>query len=108
MADTELTEGDSERGVASASVAVTVDGRTVEMGLPADADSDEAAVIATAVGAHLHDRARAAAAASAGEEEPDRADEWTLAARMKTVGKRRWLDKVERGEEWKAAARSFY
>ncbi|PSQ07979.1 hypothetical protein BRC95_03525 [Halobacteriales archaeon QS_5_68_33] len=108
MADTELTEGDSERGVASASVAVTVDGRTVEMGLPADADSDEAAVIATAVGAHLHDRARAAAAASAGEEEPDRADEWTLAARMKAVGKRRWPDEVERGEEWKAAARSFY
>jgi hypothetical protein len=109
MADTELTEGDSERGVASASVAVTVDGRTVEMGLPADADSDEAAVIATAVGAHLHDRARAAAAAaSATEETPDRADQWTLATRMKAVGKRRWPDDVDRGEEWKAAARSFY
>ncbi|MEF8883732.1 MAG: hypothetical protein V5A44_01230 [Haloarculaceae archaeon] len=90
-------------------VVVTVDGQTVSTTLPADADSEEAAAIATAVGAHLTDRVRAAAAAaSERQRKPDRADEWTLAARMKSVGKRHWPDDVERGEEWKAAARSFY
>jgi len=39
---------------------------------------------------------------------PDRTDAWKLAGRMKAVGKRRWSDDVDRGEEWQAAARSFY
>jgi len=90
-------------------VTVTVDGQSLSVDLPADADTDEAAAIVTAVGAHLTDRARAtAAAASASESTADRADQWTLATRMKAVGKRRWPDDVERGDEWKAAARSFY
>ena len=114
MSDAELPEPDERAGradrQAGETVTVTVDGHSVSVELPADADSEEAAAIVTAVGAHLTDRARAAAAAaaSAGEDTPDRTDQWTLATRMKAVGKRRWPDDVERGEEWKAAARSFY
>jgi hypothetical protein len=120
--DAELTDDGTDTGASGddqraepadadgGTVSVTVDGQTATFELPADADSDEAAAIATAVGAHLTDRARAAAAAAASESKAstDRADQWTLATRMKAVGKRRWPDDVERGEEWKAAARSFY
>jgi|GEM_PF-986837 len=122
MADTELSEETSDGAVGDSAesddgndgsgetVSVVVDGRPVSIDLPPDADSEEAAAIATAVGAHLTDRTRAAAAAAASESEEssDRADKWTLAARMKSMGKRRWPDDVDRGDEWKAAARSFY
>jgi len=115
MSDAELSEtNESERpeddSPGGETVTVTVDGESVAVDLPADADADEAAAIVTAVGAHLTDRSRAAAAAaaSAGDDTPDRTDQWTLATRMKAVGKRRWPDDVSQGEEWKAAARSFY
>jgi hypothetical protein len=114
MSDAERTEvatdGDEHPvGGAPGAGTVSVDGRTVSVDLPADADGEEAAAIATAVGAHLRDRAQAAAvAAGADDEGPGQTDEWTLATRMKAVGKCRWPDDVERGEEWKAAARSFY
>lgn len=121
MADAEFTDETSDRGIEAGTesedgkdggetVSLVVDGQPVWMDLPADADSDEVAAIATAVGAHLTDRVRAAAAAAASEDDEasDRADQWTLAARMKAMGKRRWPDDVERGDEWKAAARSFY
>ncbi|PSQ45744.1 hypothetical protein BRD17_00835 [Halobacteriales archaeon SW_7_68_16] len=44
---------------------------------------------------------------SRGSDRAERADPWTLAGRMKAMGKRRWPDDVARGEEWRAAARSF-
>jgi hypothetical protein len=78
------------------------------LSLPADATPEEAAAIAAAIGAHLEDRRRAAAAAAAAsDDEPERADPWTLAGRLRAQGKRRWPEDVERGEEWRAAARSF-
>jgi len=102
------TEGsDGSDGSGTDGVTVAVDGEAVDLAIPADADGEEAAAIATAVGAHLHDRAVAAAAA-VGDDEPERADAWTLAGRMKAVGRGRWPDDVEKGDEWKAAARSFY
>jgi len=108
-ADGDTQSVETADGAGGETVSVTVDGQTATFELPDDADSDEAAAIATAVGAHLTDRARAAAAAATEREEStDRADQWTLATRMKAVGKRRWPDDVERGDEWKAAARSFY
>lgn len=107
MTDGKLTT-DEETPEDEATVELTVDGSPVTVALPADADRSEAAAIATAVGAHLHDRAAAAAAATSGDDEPDHADEWKLAGRMKSVGRGRWPDDVRRGEEWKAAARSFY
>jgi len=67
-----------------------------------------AAAIASAVGAHLRDREAAAAAAAAADDEPDLVDAWTLAGRMKSVGRRRWPAEVRRGDEWKAAGRSHY
>jgi len=90
-----------------ASVTMTVSDRDVTVTLPPDADESEAAAIATAVGAHLHDRARTAAASQKDDGGPERADPWTVAGRMKAVGKRHWPDDVRRGEEWRAAARSF-
>ena len=116
MMDGELTEGRTDGNAGETgttggeTVTVTVEGQSVSVDLPADADADEAAAIVTAVGAHLTDSARAAAAAaaSANEETTDRTDQWTLATRMKGVGKRHWPDDVDRGNEWKAAARSFY
>jgi hypothetical protein len=100
--------GDERLGrTETGSVTVRVSGRTVTVGLPPDADETEAAAIATAVGAHLHDRSRAAATAGQGAGDVERTDQWTLATRMKAVGKRRWPEDVRRGEEWNAAARSF-
>nr|WP_152436424.1 hypothetical protein [Halosimplex carlsbadense] len=87
---------------------LTVDGEEVSLSIPADAGETEAAAIASAVGAHLHDRQVAAAAAAAEDDEPDSVDAWTLAGRMKSMGRSRWPKDVRRGEEWKASARSFY
>jgi hypothetical protein len=68
----------------------------------------EAAAIAAAVGAHLTDQQRAAAT-DAAETSPERVSEWTLAGRFESVGaqSRRRPRSVERGSEWKAAARSL-
>jgi len=90
------------------SVTFTLDGAEVSLSIPANADSDEAAAIASVVGAHLHDRQVAAAAAAAEDDGPEEVDAWKLAGRMKARGKGRWPKSVRRGEEWKAAARSFY
>jgi hypothetical protein len=88
-------------------VTLTLDDREVSLSVPDDADADEAAAIATVLGAHLHDQ-QAAAAASESEDEQPRVSQWKLAGRMKSQGKRHWPNDVKRGEEWKAAARSFY
>ena len=101
-------DGSASGGGSDDVVTLDVDGEPVRLSIPADADEREAAAIASAVGAHLHDRARAAAAAAAESDEPECADPWKLAGRMKSVGRRRWPDDVRRGEEWRAAARSFY
>jgi hypothetical protein len=79
----------------------------VAVTVPDDATDAEAAAIVAAVGAHLNDRQRAAAAAQTETETPE-ADRWKLRGRLGAVGKRRHPRSVKRGEEWKAAARSFY
>jgi len=101
------TEPRSRGARADGGTASDADGAALR--LPADAADDEAAAIAAAVGAHLQDQAAAAAAATTGDgsDRAERADPWTLAGRMKAMGKRRWPDDVARGEEWRAAARSF-
>ncbi|WP_235853489.1 hypothetical protein [Halosimplex salinum] len=102
---TDRPEGTADGGE---TVTLTLDGDEVSLSLPANADAAEAAAIASAVGAHLHDRHVAAAAAAAEDDGPERVDDWTLATRMKSLGRSRWPDDVRKGEEWKAAARSFY
>jgi len=79
----------------------------LSLSVPADASQAEAAAITAAVGAHLTDRKRAAVA-PAQRPTVEYADEWTLAGRLASVGKRRRPNNVERGEEWKAAARARY
>jgi hypothetical protein len=103
---TDETDADGTPGTGD-SLTLTVGGEDVTVSLPPDADPEETAAIACAVGAHLQDRARAAAAAES-DDEPETVDAWTLAGRMRSVGRSRWPDDVRQGEEWKAAARSFY
>lgn len=79
----------------------------LSLSVPDDASQPEAAAIAAAVSAHLTDRQRAAAATER-RETVEYVDEWTLAGRLASVGKRRCPTNVERGEEWKAAARARY
>ena len=81
---------------------------TVTVSVPGDATEAEAAAISAAVSAHITDRQRAAAAAAAASESSDYVDEWTLAGRLARFGKERRPRNVERGEEWKAAARARY
>ena len=81
---------------------------TVTVSVPSDATEAEAAAISAAVSAHITDRQRAAAATVAASESPDYVDEWTLAGRLARFGKERRPRNVERGEEWKAAARARY
>ncbi|MFC6755474.1 MULTISPECIES: hypothetical protein [Haloarcula] len=76
--------------------------------IPDDATEAEAAAISVAVSAHITDRQRAAAAAAAASDSPDYVDEWTMAGRLGRFGKKRRPRNVERGEEWKAAARARY
>ena len=80
----------------------------VTVSIPDDATAAEAAAISAAVSAHITDRQRAAAAAAAASDSPDYVDEWTMAGRLARFGKRRRPRNVERGEEWKAAARARY
>ena len=87
---------------------LVIDGVEATITIPEDATDAEAAALAAAVGAHLTHRQRAAlAAAEAASETVERTDQWVLADRMRTRGKRHWPREVERGEEWRAAARSF-
>ena len=80
----------------------------ITVSIPDDATEAEAAAISAAISAHITDRQRAAAAAAAASETVEYVDEWTLAGRLDRFGKRRRPHNVERGEEWKAAARSRY
>ena len=80
----------------------------ITVSIPDDATEAEAAAISAAISAHITDRQRAAAAAAAASGTVDYVDEWKLAARLDRFGKRRRPKDVERGEEWKAAARARY
>ncbi|AUG47366.1 hypothetical protein BVU17_07470 [Haloarcula taiwanensis] len=79
----------------------------LSLSIPADASQAEAAAITAAISAHVTDRQRAAVA-TAQRQTVEYADEWTLAGRLASVGKRRPPNNVKRGEEWKAAARARY
>jgi len=89
-------------------VTITAGEREIDVTLPASASKSEAAAIASAVGAHITDQQRAAAAAATRQSAPDHADEWVLAGRLARFGKRRRPHGIEKGDEWKAAGRSFY
>lgn len=67
----------------------------------------EAAAVAAAVGSHLSDRERVTAAD--GDSPTDSVNSWRLAGRMDRVGAgdRRRPRSVQRGDEWRAAARSL-
>jgi len=80
----------------------------ITVSIPDDATEAEAAAISAAISAHITDRQRAAAAAAAARDTVEHTDEWTLAGRLNRFGKRRRPQNVERGEEWKAAARARY
>ena len=94
----------------NAEPAPAADGATAEdlsLSIPADASPAEAAAITAAVSAHVTDRQRAAAATTQ-RSTVEYVDEWTLAGRLASVGKRRLPNNVERGDEWKAAAKARY
>jgi len=101
-----LEEPEDETGTAAMETPPEVAAETVS--IPDDATEAEAAAISAAVSAHITDRQRAAAAAAAASDSPDYVDEWTMAGRLARFGKKRRPRNVERGEEWKAAARSRY
>jgi hypothetical protein len=93
----------------NAETAPAADGAEAEdlsLSIPVDASQAEAAAISAAVSAHVTDRQRAAEAAQ--RPTVEYVDEWTLAGRLASVGKRRPPNNVERGDEWKAAARARY
>lgn len=98
------SSGTTEKQTATVAAAET----DVTVSIPDDATEAEAAAISAAVSAHITDRQRAAAAAAAASESPEYVDEWTMAGRLARFGKRRRPRKVERGEEWQAAARARY
>lgn len=75
--------------------------------LPADATDEEATALAASIAAHLGDRERAAAAAAASQDRVERVDQWQFANRLRSLGKSRLPRDVERGDEWKAAARAL-
>ena len=79
----------------------------LSLSIPADASQAEAAAITAALSAHITERQRAAEA-TAQRPTVEYVDEWTLAGRLASVGKRRPPNNVKRGEEWKAAARARY
>jgi hypothetical protein len=70
-------------------------------------DGETAAAIASAVGAHLAAQRRAAASGRGAERQT--VDNWTFRNRLDSVGTRprRCPTNVERGDEWRAAARSL-
>ncbi|MDS0276629.1 hypothetical protein NDI85_02395 [Halomicroarcula sp. S1AR25-4] len=89
-------------------VTVTVEDGELAVSIPDDATASEAAAITAAVGAHVTDRQRAAAAAAASRQTVEYVDDWKLAGRLERFGKQRRPENVERGDEWKAAARARY
>ena len=99
---------DSPSDDATVETTVTVDEAELTVSMPADADPTQAAAIVSAVGTHVTDQRRVAAAAAAATESVEYRDGWTLAGRLGGFGKRRLPTDVERGEEWKAAARAQY
>ncbi|MBX0294152.1 hypothetical protein [Haloarcula nitratireducens] len=101
-------EASDETSAGSIPTVTVPAGDELDVSLPDDATAAEAAAISAAIGAHLSDRQRAAAAAAATRESADYANEWTLAGRLERFGKRRRPARVERGDEWKAAARARY
>ena len=100
-------ESPDERPESDDLVTVSVDDREVRIDVAEDATDSETAAIASALGAHLSDQQRAAAAAHAERDTVEYANEWTFTGRMRSLGKRRIPRNVERGDEWKAAGRSF-
>ena len=105
------TEQPDDRTASAQSVAEEVtpaEATELSVSIPDDATPAEAAAISAAVSAHVTDRQRAAAAAAAATESTESTDQWTLAGRLARFGKRRRPRKVERGEEWTAAARARY
>ncbi|WP_226013038.1 hypothetical protein [Halomicrobium salinisoli] len=98
---------DAAAGADEETSTVTLDGESLAVDVPDDATAAEAAAITAAIGAHLNDRRRAAAAAAARDDGPERVDRWKLVGRLRGVGKRRAPRDVRRGEEWRAASRSF-
>ncbi|WP_367175334.1 hypothetical protein [Haloarcula rubripromontorii] len=101
MATRETPQSDTE------TAPLTDSANSADLSIPADASETEAAAIAAAISAHVTARQRAAVA-TAQRQTVEYADEWTLAGRLASVGKRRLPSKVKRGEEWKAAARARY
>ncbi|MEF8828143.1 MAG: hypothetical protein V5A49_03860, partial [Haloarcula sp.] len=87
----------------NAKPAPAADGANAEnlsLSIPADASQAEAAAITAAVSTHVTDRRRAAMA-TAQRSTVEYVDEWTLAGRLASAGKRRLPNNVERGDEWK-------
>lgn len=78
-----------------------------ETAVPTDA---EAAAVASAISTHLTDRARAATAAAAADADTtETVNQWTFSGRLeRTRGTpSRRPRQVERGTEWRTAARSL-
>jgi hypothetical protein len=70
--------------------------------LPATASEEEAAALVAAVASHLRAQRRAAAE---GDDEPETADPWAFAGRVRARRRSQLPGRVERGSEWKMAAR---
>jgi len=103
MATHDTPQPDTETALPTASA----DPDDLSLSIPADASHAEAAAITAAISAHLTDRQRAAVA-TAQRQTVECVDEWRLAGRLASVGKRRPPSNVKRGDEWKAAARARY
>lgn len=101
------TRDSSQRSGETASPTDATAPDDLPLSIPDDASRAEAAAITAAVSVHVTDRQRAAVA-TAQRTKVEYVDEWTLAARLASVGKRRPPNNVKRGEEWTAAARARY
>lgn len=82
------------------------DGRTLpvpggQVTLPATANEEEAAALVAAVASHL----RAQRAAAADDDGPETTDPWAFAGRVRARKRSQLPGTVERGSEWKMAAR---
>lgn len=99
--DDDGVEADVGGALPAAVTDVAVDGH-------GEATDAEAAAVAAAVSAHLAD-CRAAAARRTRGEHSERVDQWSFAGRLAAVGERtrRRPRSVDRGEEWRAAARTL-
>lgn len=107
MSGLELDGEDDERAASAALESVLEDlTATVEVRTGEVADAAEAAALGAAVSAHLTDRQRAAAAAA---DRTETVDQWRFAERLAATGQRyrRRPRSVGRGEEWRAAARTY-